>query len=84
MGITQRGKGVIGHAIDCDELSNFEDSPLGTLRWHSGTHPAIYPATIDLTIGNDAGVLGRICTLIKEKQTLRICDRDRSLITTGC
>ena len=32
------------------------------------THPAVYVATLDLTIGNDAGVLGRICTLIGEKK----------------
>ena len=81
VGITQRGKGVIVHAIDCDELSNFEDDPdrWVDLHWHSGTHPAIYPATIDLTIGNDAGVLGRICTLIGEKKAniadLRFLDR---------
>ena len=35
---------------------------------NTGTHPAVYGATLDLTIGNDAGVLGRICTLIGEKK----------------
>lgn len=70
VGITFRGKGVVIHAIDCDRLSEYEDQPERwiDLHWHSGTHPAAYGATLDLTIGNDAGVLGRICTLIGEKK----------------
>lgn len=70
VGITFRGKGVIVHAIDCDKLGDYEDQPERwiDLHWHSGTHPAVYGATLDLTIGNDAGVLGRICTLIGEKK----------------
>jgi len=70
VGITFRGRGVVVHAIDCDKLSEYEDQPERwiDLHWHSGTHPAAYGATLDLTIGNDAGVLGRICTLIGEKK----------------
>ncbi|EEE38800.1 RelA/SpoT family protein [Rhodobacteraceae bacterium KLH11] len=70
VGITYRGKGVVVHAIDCDRLSEFENEPERwvDLHWHSGTHPAAYGATLDMTIGNDAGVLGRICTLIGEKK----------------
>ncbi len=70
VGITYRGKGVVVHAIDCDRLSEYEDEPERwvDLHWHSGTHPAVYGATLDMTIGNDAGVLGRICTLIGEKK----------------
>lgn len=58
------------HAIDCDKLSEYEDQPERwiDLHWQGGTHPAVYGATLDLTIGNDAGVLGRICTLIGEKK----------------
>ncbi|UWR22900.1 bifunctional (p)ppGpp synthetase/guanosine-3',5'-bis(diphosphate) 3'-pyrophosphohydrolase [Sulfitobacter sp. S190] len=68
VGITFRGKGVTLHAIDCDRLSIYEDQPERwlDLRWHDGSHPAEYGATLDLTIGNDRGVLGRICTLIGE------------------
>ncbi|MEM6577943.1 MAG: bifunctional (p)ppGpp synthetase/guanosine-3',5'-bis(diphosphate) 3'-pyrophosphohydrolase [Pseudomonadota bacterium] len=68
VGITYRGRGVVVHAIDCDSLQAFEDQPERwlDLRWHDGTHPAVYAATLDITIGNDAGVLGRICTLIGE------------------
>ena len=70
IGITHRGKGVEVHAIDCDMLGQYENQPTRwiDLHWHSGTHPAVYGVTLDLTIGNDAGVLGRICTLIGEKK----------------
>ncbi|MEP2921970.1 bifunctional (p)ppGpp synthetase/guanosine-3',5'-bis(diphosphate) 3'-pyrophosphohydrolase [Sulfitobacter sp.] len=68
VGITFRGKGVSLHAIDCERLSDYEDQPERwlDLRWHDGSHPAVYGATIDLTVANDAGVLGRICTMIGE------------------
>ncbi len=68
VGITYRGRGVVLHAIDCDVLSEFDDQPTRwrDLHWHSGTHPAAYGVTLNLTIGNDSGVLGRICTLIGE------------------
>ena len=70
VGITFRGKGVVVHAIDCELLSEYEDQPNRwiDLHWHAGTHPPVYGTTLDLTIGNDAGVLGRICTLIGEKK----------------
>lgn len=68
VGITFRGKGVTLHAIDCDRLSAYEEQAERwlDLRWHDGSHPAVYSATIDLTLSNDPGVLGRICTLIGE------------------
>ena len=68
VGITFRGQGVVVHAIDCARLAEYEDQPDRwlDLHWREGTHPAIYGATLDLTIGNDAGVLGRVCTLIGE------------------
>ncbi|WP_306152229.1 bifunctional (p)ppGpp synthetase/guanosine-3',5'-bis(diphosphate) 3'-pyrophosphohydrolase [Roseovarius sp. MMSF_3281] len=70
VGITYRGKGVVVHAIDCEALSAYDDQPQRwlDLHWHSGTHPAVYGVTLDVTIGNDAGVLGRICTLIGEQK----------------
>ena len=55
-------------AIDCDSLSNYEDQPDRwlDLHWHAGKHKPIYAVPLFVTIGNDAGVLGRICTLIGE------------------
>ena len=68
VGITFKGKGVVVHAIDCDRLSAYEDQPDRwlDLHWHDGSHPAVYGATLDITLNNDAGTLGRICTLIGE------------------
>ena len=68
VGITYRGQGVTIHAIDCARLLTYEDQPERwlDLHWHEGNHPAAYEVVLDLTIGNGAGVLGRICTLIGE------------------
>lgn len=68
VGITYRGEGVVVHAIDCEALSQYEHQPERwvDLQWHSGKHQAIYTVGLELTIGNDSGVLGRICTLIGE------------------
>ncbi|MGJ8603303.1 MAG: RelA/SpoT family protein [Marivita sp.] len=70
VGIVQRGKGVTVHSIDCGALAAFEDQPARwlDLHWETGNHPPIYAVSLELTIGNDAGVLGRICTLIGEKK----------------
>jgi GTP pyrophosphokinase len=70
IGITYRGRGVVVHAADCDRLGDFNDQPdrWVDVHWHSGTHPAAYGTTLEMTIGNDAGVLGRICSLIGEKK----------------
>jgi GTP diphosphokinase / guanosine-3',5'-bis(diphosphate) 3'-diphosphatase len=81
VGITYRGKGVVAHAIDCPVLEEFEDQPdrWVDLRWHEGRHPPAHTVTLDLTISNDAGVLGRICTLIGEQKAnisdLKFMDR---------
>ncbi|MDP7150725.1 MAG: bifunctional (p)ppGpp synthetase/guanosine-3',5'-bis(diphosphate) 3'-pyrophosphohydrolase [Paracoccaceae bacterium] len=69
VGITQRGKGVVVHAIECDVLTDFlSDSDRWVdLHWHSGQHATVHDVSLDITISNDAGVLGRICTLIGEQ-----------------
>ena len=70
IGITYRGKGVVVHAADCDNLGKYDEQPERwvDVHWNTGTHPAVYSTTLEMTIGNDAGVLGRICTLIGEKK----------------
>jgi GTP diphosphokinase / guanosine-3',5'-bis(diphosphate) 3'-diphosphatase len=81
VGITYKGLGVVVHAIDCPALEEFEDQTQRwvDLRWHSGRHAPVFMVTLDLTISNDAGVLGRICTLIGEQKAnisdLRFTDR---------
>ncbi|QFS84417.1 GTP pyrophosphokinase rsh [Roseivivax sp. THAF40] len=69
VGIARRGHGVVVHAIDCPRLADVEDEPDRwlDLHWAEGHHPAVYAVSLDLTIGNDAGVLGRVCTLIGER-----------------
>jgi len=69
VGIAFRGQGVVVHAIDCGALADYEDQPERwvDLHWQEGTHPAVNTVTFDITITNDAGVLGRICTLIGEQ-----------------
>ncbi|WP_240602594.1 RelA/SpoT family protein [Paracoccus endophyticus] len=66
VGITYRGKGVVIHAIDCPVLEDYESQPgrWVDLHWREGRHPPVYSTLMSLTIRHDAGVLGRICTLI--------------------
>ncbi|MEM9902251.1 MAG: bifunctional (p)ppGpp synthetase/guanosine-3',5'-bis(diphosphate) 3'-pyrophosphohydrolase [Pseudomonadota bacterium] len=70
VGITYRGAGVVVHAIDCPALVAVEDQTERwvDLHWHSGLHATIYTVSLGLVISNDAGVLGRICTLIGEQK----------------
>ena len=81
VGITYRGQGVVIHAIDCPALEEFEEQPARwiDLQWHSGRHAAVHTVCLEITISNDAGVLGRICTLIGEQKAnisdLRFTDR---------
>lgn len=81
VGITHPGRGVVVHAIDCPTLAQFEDEMDRwiDLHWHSGTHSPVHSVAFDITISNDAGVLGRICTLIGEQKAnisdMRFIDR---------
>jgi GTP diphosphokinase / guanosine-3',5'-bis(diphosphate) 3'-diphosphatase len=81
VGITYRGQGVIVHAIDCPALEEFEEQPSRwiDLQWQSGRHAPVFTVSLEITISNDAGVLGRICTLIGEQKAnisdLRFTDR---------
>ncbi len=81
IGIAFRGRGVVVHAIDCEALADYEDQPERwiDLHWQDGTHSSTNTVTLDATITNDAGVLGRICTLIGEQDAnisdLKFIDR---------
>jgi RelA/SpoT family (p)ppGpp synthetase len=69
VGIPKRGQGVEIHAIDCAALVALEDQAHAwlDLRWAQGASKAPHAARLDVVIANDAGVLGRICTLIGEQ-----------------
>lgn len=75
VGIAFRGQGVVIHAIDCPALAHYEEQPERwvDLRWQDGTHAPVNTVSLDLTVTNDAGVLGRLCTLIGE-QSANISD----------
>jgi GTP diphosphokinase / guanosine-3',5'-bis(diphosphate) 3'-diphosphatase len=70
VGITYRGQGVVIHTIDCPALEEFEEQPERwiDLKWQAGRHAPAYTVSLDITISNDAGVLGRVCTLIGEQK----------------
>ena len=70
VGIAVRGKGVMIHAIDCAELGAFEEMTDRwiDLRWADGHRRPDHVARAEVTLANDAGVLGRICTLIGEQR----------------
>ena len=70
VGIAYRGKGVLIHAIDCETLAELEEnsSRWVDLHWQEGRHPPVHSVSLDMTIANDSGVLGRICTLIGEQR----------------
>jgi guanosine-3',5'-bis(diphosphate) 3'-pyrophosphohydrolase len=70
VGITYPGRGVIVHAIDCRALEELEEQPSRwvDLHWQSGRHAPVYTVTLDVAISNDAGVLGRVCTLVGEQK----------------
>jgi RelA/SpoT family (p)ppGpp synthetase len=70
VGIATRGKGVIVHRIDCDRLAAYEDQTDRwiDLHWTEGKNAAVHAAGIEVTMANDTGVLGRICTLIGEQK----------------
>jgi len=70
VGIGQKGKGITVHAIDCAMLERYEDQGgfWIDLSWPEGSSIAEHSALLETTIANDAGVLGRICTLIGEQK----------------
>lgn len=70
VGITYRGRGIVAHAIDCPALAEFEEQTdrWVDLSWQAGRHAAVHTVSFEVTIANDAGVLGRICTLIGEQK----------------
>ena len=70
VGITYRGQGVVVHAIDCPALAEFEEQPQRwvDLHWHSGRHAAANSVSLNLTIANGSGVLGRVCTVVGDQK----------------
>lgn len=67
VGIATEGEGVVIHKIDCDRLAHYNDSTRWIdLIWPGGGAAATHEAILMIVVANDAGVLGRLCTLIGE------------------
>ncbi|MEL6531777.1 MAG: bifunctional (p)ppGpp synthetase/guanosine-3',5'-bis(diphosphate) 3'-pyrophosphohydrolase [Pseudomonadota bacterium] len=69
VGITYRGRGPMVHAIDCPALAEFDQEPdrWVDLHWSEGRHAPEHNVTLNVTVSNGMGVIGRICTLIGEQ-----------------
>ncbi|MGI3186368.1 RelA/SpoT family protein [Nioella aestuarii] len=69
VGVPYKGRGPILHAIDCPALADLDAMADNWIdvHWTEGRHAAVHNVTINVTISNDHGVLGRICTLIGEQ-----------------
>jgi hypothetical protein len=70
VGIVDRARASSVHAIDCGALVAYEDEPDRwiDLRWAGDSTAAEHEVRIEVTLANDTGVLGRICTLIGEQR----------------
>ncbi|MFQ5566925.1 MAG: RelA/SpoT family protein, partial [Paracoccaceae bacterium] len=70
IGLSRRG-GVVVHAISCPLLAEFEDDleHWHDLSWHpEASKKPTNVARIDLTLANQPGTLGTVCTLVGEQQ----------------
>lgn len=66
VGIAFKGEGVVIHAINCPNLEQYQTQMHRwiDIQWQDGQHTATHTVTLELTIRNGAGVMGRICTLV--------------------
>ena len=71
VGIAMPGRGVLIHTIDCPILEQFEgnDRRWVDLRWTPDSSLACNETKIEVAMANDAGVLGRICSLVGEHRS---------------
>ncbi|QHQ37074.1 RelA/SpoT family protein [Algicella marina] len=69
VGIAIRGHGVEVHAIDCRSLAELEEKADEwlDLAWTEEASRMPHLACIEVTLSNDAGSLGKVCTLIGEQ-----------------
>ena len=71
MGVTRR-EGLVVHAVFCPLLEEFEDEleRWQDLTWHGdAAKTADNVARIILTLANEPGALGEVCTLIGEQRS---------------
>ncbi|MGM0585408.1 MAG: RelA/SpoT family protein [Pseudomonadota bacterium] len=69
VGIAERGKGVVVHAIDCPRLAAYEDRPEAwvDLRWDPETAAAQpHQTAIEVVFAHETGALAQVCAVIAE------------------
>ena len=66
VGIVSKGRGVNVHAIDCETLEEFADTPERwiDLAWDQSAVDELHTARLDVTVTNEPGSLGELSTLI--------------------
>ena len=66
VGIISKGRGVNVHAIDCETLEEFADTPERwiDLAWDQSAVDDVHTARLDVTVTNEPGSLGELSTLI--------------------
>ncbi|MGR3485785.1 MAG: RelA/SpoT family protein [Paracoccaceae bacterium] len=66
VGVTFRDGGAVIHAIHCANLAHYPDERWVDISWGPDGHGTAHPVRLSMTIANDAGVLGRVCSVIGE------------------
>ena len=84
VGVRRRNNVIQVHAKDCDHLQNMKGKDFWLeLEWSKGPHAAVFPATFEVKLTNQAGALGRVCTLIGDQNAnisdLHFADRNPDL-----
>jgi len=66
VGIVTKGRGVVVHAIDCETLEEFADTPERwlDLSWDQSAVEDVHTGRIDVTVANEPGSLGELSMLI--------------------
>ncbi|MCG8359006.1 MAG: bifunctional (p)ppGpp synthetase/guanosine-3',5'-bis(diphosphate) 3'-pyrophosphohydrolase [Kiloniellales bacterium] len=70
VGIVTTGKGVTVHTIDCDTLSNFQDTPERwvDLAWELASDGDQHVGRLHVVVANEPGSLGSLSTVIGKNQ----------------
>ena len=70
VGIVSKGHGVNVHAIDCETLEEFADTPERwiDLAWDESAADDMHTARLDVTVTNEPGSLGELSTLIARNE----------------
>jgi len=70
VGITQPGKGIDVHTIDCDTLTEYSEEPDRwiDIAWDPEHHKEMHIGSLNLTVANEPGALGALSMVIAKNQ----------------